>query len=54
MKKDKISESFEENGNLYRMVNGKKIGQILEKTEKDRQLNADINFWRMREGGGCG
>jgi len=38
----------DENGNDIRLVDGKKIIQIEEKTEKDRELNRAINLWRMR------
>ena len=38
----------DENGNDIRFVEGKKIIQIEEKTEKDRELNRAINLWRMR------
>jgi hypothetical protein len=38
----------DENGNDIRFVDGKKIIQIEEKTEKDRELNRAINLWRMR------
>jgi len=38
----------DENGNDIRFVDGKKIIQIEEKTEKDRKLNEAINLWRMR------
>jgi hypothetical protein len=45
----KISEAYiDENGNLVRIVDGKEIKQIEEKTEADRILNANINLWRMR------
>jgi hypothetical protein len=37
-----------ESGNDIRFVDGKKIIQIEEKTEKDRELNRAINLWRMR------
>lgn len=44
-----ISEPFrDENNNLTRIVDGKNIVQIEEKTEADRKLNAAINLWRMR------
>lgn len=32
-----------------RLVNGVKIHQIEEKTQKDRDLNEAINLWRMRK-----
>ena len=38
----------DENGNDIRIVDGKKIIQIEEKTEEDRRLNNAINLWRMR------
>ena len=38
----------DENGNDIRIVNGKEIIQIKERTEEDRRLNAAINLWRMR------
>jgi hypothetical protein len=38
----------DENGNDIRVVDGKKIIQIEEKTEEDRRLNNAINLWRMR------
>lgn len=38
----------DENGNDIRIVDGKKIIQIEEKTEEDRKLNEAINLWRMR------
>ena len=38
----------DENGNDIRIVDGKKIIQIEEKTEEDRRLNNTINLWRMR------
>jgi len=38
----------DENGRDFRMVDGVKIGQIEEKTERDRQTNEAINLWRMR------
>lgn len=48
-KGDKISEAYiDENRNLVRIVDGKKIVQIEEKTEADRKLNEAINLWRMR------
>ena len=48
-KGDKISEAYtDENNNLVRIVDGKKIVQIEEKTEADRRLNEAINLWRMR------
>ena len=39
----------EENGGKFRMVNGRKIYQIEEKTDEDRRLNEAINLWRMRK-----
>ena len=39
----------DENGNDIRIVDGKKIIQIEEKTEEDRRLNNAINLWRMRK-----
>ena len=48
-KGDKISEAYiDENRNLVRIVDGKEIKQIEEKTEADRRLNESINLWRMR------
>ena len=48
-KGDKISEAYiDENRNLVRIVDGKEIKQIEEKTEADRILNENINLWRMR------
>jgi hypothetical protein len=38
----------DENGNDIRIVNGKEIIQIKERTEEDRRLNEAINLWRMR------
>jgi hypothetical protein len=38
----------EEGGCQFRMVDGKKIIQIEEKTEEDRRMNNAINLWRMR------
>ena len=38
----------DENGNDIRIVNGKEIIQIEEKTDEDRRLNNFINLWRMR------
>ena len=38
----------DENGNDIRIIDGKKIIQIEEKTEEDRRLNNAINLWRMR------
>lgn len=48
-KGNKISEAYrDENRNLVRIVDGKEIKQIEEKTESDRILNENINLWRMR------
>lgn len=48
-KGDKISDAYiDENKNLVRIVDGKKIIQIKEKTEDDRRINETINLWRMR------
>ena len=48
-KGDKISEAYrDENRNLVRIVDGKEIEQIEEKTEADRRKNEAINLWRMR------
>jgi len=45
----KIGRAYiDEYGNLVRLVDGKKIIQIEEKTEKDVRLNNAINLWRMR------
>jgi hypothetical protein len=38
----------EEGGCQFRIVDGKKIYQIEEKTDEDRILNNAINLWRMR------
>ena len=38
----------DENGNNIRLVDGKEIIQIEEKTDEDRRLNNAINLWRMR------
>ena len=38
----------DESGNDIRIIDGKKIIQIEEKTEEDRRLNNAINLWRMR------
>lgn len=38
----------DENGNDIRIVNGKKIIQAKEETEKDREFNRLVNLWRMR------
>jgi hypothetical protein len=38
----------DENGNDIRIVDGKKIIQIEEKTAEDRRMNEAINLWRMR------
>lgn len=38
----------DENGNDIRIVNGKEIIQIKERTDEDRRLNEAINLWRMR------
>ena len=47
--KDKISQPFkDENGNMIRLVGGKEIKQIEEKTQRDIDLNNAINLWRMR------
>lgn len=44
-----ISEKkVDEEGNEYREVNGKKVIQIKEETERDKELNRTINLWRMR------
>jgi len=44
-----ISDPYKnENNNLVRIVDGKEIIQIEEKTEADRRLNESINLWRMR------
>ena len=48
-KGNKISKAYiDENRNLVRIVDGKEIKQIEEKTEADRILNENINLWRMR------
>lgn len=45
----KISEPYKDkNGNLIRVVDGKEITQIEEKTDEDIRLNNAINLWRMR------
>lgn len=44
-----ISEpNTDENGNLIRMVNGKKIIQIPETSEEAIRKNEIINNWRLR------
>lgn len=44
-----ISEAeTDENGNLIRIVDGKKIIQKEEKTEADVRFNEACNLWRMR------
>lgn len=46
---DLIGEPYrDKNGRLTRMVDGKEIGQIEEKTPEDVQRNRNINLWRMR------
>ena len=54
-KPHQILEQLERNSHLIsemkdgcRFVNGVKIVQIEEKTEKDRIRNRNINLWRMR------
>ena len=42
LKKDK-------NGNNIRVVNGKNIIQIEEKTQRDIDFNRAVNLWRMRD-----
>lgn len=45
----KISEAYnDEDGNLIRKVDGIKIRQIEEKTDRQKRLNNSINLWRMR------
>ncbi|GAG30269.1 unnamed protein product [marine sediment metagenome] len=45
----KISELKKDaNGNDIRVVDGKEIKQIKEKTQADIDLNRRINLWRMR------
>ena len=45
----KISELKKDaNGNDIRIVAGKEIKQIEEKTQADIDLNRRINLWRMR------
>lgn len=45
----KISElKKDKNGNDIRIVDGKEIKQIEEKTQEDIDLNRRINLWRMR------
>ena len=45
----KISELKKDvNGNDIRIVDGKEIKQIEEKTQADIDLNRRINLWRMR------
>ena len=47
--KHKISEvKKDKNGNDIRIVAGKEIKQIEEKTQADIDLNRRINLWRMR------
>jgi len=41
-----IGKLFKEGDASYRIVNGKKIRQIDEKTQADIDLNNRINFWR--------
>lgn len=44
-----IKESYtDEKGNLIREVNGKKIIQVKEQTQKDIDFNERCNLWRMR------
>ena len=44
-----ISElQVDENGRQFRIVGGKKIYQIEEKTEADVRKNEAINLWRLR------
>jgi len=44
-----ISEAkTDENGNLIRIVDGKEINQIEEKTQEDIDFNERCNLWRMR------
>lgn len=38
----------DEKGRTFRMVDGRKIYQIEEKTQEDIDLNNRINLWRMR------
>ena len=45
----KISESYVDEIGAYRMINGQKIYQIEEKTQKDIDLNLAIN--RVRASG---
>lgn len=43
----KVGEKFiDENGNTCRMINGKKIVQIEEKTEQQKQIQRNINAYR--------
>jgi hypothetical protein len=42
----KVGELKEENGRQYRMIDGKKIYQMKEETESDRELNNIINRYR--------
>jgi hypothetical protein len=47
--KHKISEPYvNEEGQTVRIVDGKEIIQIEEKTPYDKRLNEAINLWRMR------
>jgi len=41
----------DENGNLIRYVDGKKIIQSEEKTDADKRFNEACNLWRMRKKG---
>lgn len=38
----------DKDGRTFRMVNGKKIYQIQEKTQADKDLNLVIDRWRCR------
>ena len=45
----KIGKAYvNEDRNLVRIVDGKEIIQIEEKTEEDIRMNNVINLWRMR------
>jgi len=46
---DKIGELLSDESGQYRIVNGKRIGQIEEKTQEDADLNRIIN--RVRASG---
>lgn len=45
-----IGELFIENGNQYRIVNGKKVQQIEEIDQQSKDLNLIINRVRVKDG----